>query len=345
MENITSEKVFEVIAVYFANCYWNPLYKAAKDAYLEGQIESLEESYRTTIERYHKAFCGSSPGPRANKHYLDIIKDLHQNYRNYLQTGQTLMDFIDTCTRFFLPKEYYKTMARQDPKKDVIFKQILTKTLTKFTAFVLQEEVARAVKKEVRNNQEMQKQFLATWKKKIVEILTGERNEFCSLIMAKNSGVDLRNKEDIPTIPKEVCDKMQGKIRELIDEKAALAADYNKLVEYVKVLKKLVSDRDSMIETLKKQLEQNQGWNRRPRPPRPVQPPVVPTPAPQPVPQPVPTPAPAPVSAPAVEVKNHALEQLENTEFQGEEPVEGEPPVAVEEAGDLPSDGELQADD
>jgi hypothetical protein len=358
MEAITSDRVFEVIGVYFANCYWNNLYKSAKDLYLEGNIDSIEEAYRTAIERYHKAFCTVAVGPNGNKYYDELIKDLHNNYKFYLQTGGTLMDFIDTCTSFFLPRDYYKKMARLDPKKVTIFRQIITKTVTKFTTFLLQEEVARAVKKDVRSNQDAQKQSIEAWKKKFIEIMVGERNEFCSLIMASTSGVNIKNKEDIPSIPKEVCDKMQNKIKTLIAEKAAITSDYNKLVGLIGELKRIIKDKDTLIESLKAAQTQQPTQYRRQRPPRQPMPVIVtnptamtapaPTPAPTtpPAPAPVPTPTPttsAPPSAPAE--TNQALEQLSQEEFPDEESVEPAPQQAVEEAGDLPSDGELQADD
>lgn len=247
MSHVTSENIFEIIGVYFANTYWNTLYQLALDAWREEQFDKIEDAFKTMIERYSRAFCApNDQNERINKHYLRIVKDLYMNYREFLQTGDTLLDFIDNVTKFFIPEDYYRTLSRRDPKKDVIFRKILTKSLMKFTIYISQEEAKKVTDAKLRT----EKKYVVDWKKKFIDILTQERNEFCTLIMAQKSGIDIKNKDEIPQIPKEVCDKLQVKIKDLIVEKSDLIHQINKYVKYINVLKKIIREKDAEIEEL-----------------------------------------------------------------------------------------------
>ena len=82
---VTTEQIFEIVGVYFSNCYWNTLYKTAiEDS--QGKVYSKkEDAYRAIIERYSKAFCAVAPkNEKENKHYVAILKDVYKNYKQYL---------------------------------------------------------------------------------------------------------------------------------------------------------------------------------------------------------------------------------------------------------------------
>lgn len=241
MSKITSENIFEIIGVYFANTYWNTLYQLALDDWRDEKFDKKEEAYKTMIERYSRAFCSpNEQNERINKHYVRIIKDLYINFKEYLNSGDTLLGFIDIISKFLLPIEYYKTLSSRDTTKDIIIRKILTKTLMKFTIYILQEEVKKVIDEKLRN----EKKYVIEWKNKFIDILTQERNEFCTLLLAQNSGIDIRNKDEIPQIPKEVCDKLQLKIKNLILEKSDLIHKLNKYTEYISLLKKIIKENE-----------------------------------------------------------------------------------------------------
>src|SRR6202012_1044985 len=125
MDTKTSDQVFEIISVYFVNCFWNELHKSASDIWMNDKFDTLADAYKAVVETYQKAFC--MPG-NDNKHYNQIIKNLYDSYKVYLNSNETQMGFIDTVSKYFLPRDYYQGLARQDPKKNTVFRQILTKS-------------------------------------------------------------------------------------------------------------------------------------------------------------------------------------------------------------------------
>jgi hypothetical protein len=344
MDGITSDKVFEIIAVYFVNCYWNDLHKAAQDSFMEEQSDSLSEAYKTAVERYQKAFCKpdtQEQGP--NQHYKKIIMNLYQNYIVFTNSSDTFMGFVDVVSKYLMPKDYYRQLARQDPKKDTIFRQVLTKAVTKFTIYILQEEVPKVTNKANRTNKKM----VQEWKNKFVTLLLAERNEFCSFVMASNSGVDLRSAN---SIPKEAFDRLQQEIGTLIKEKSDVIKERNQYAKFALELKKIVSTKEKQIEEMKSRmavLEQNQY---RPRFQR--QPPYTGSLGPNNISLSVPntssTVSPismVPVVIPESSDNNGALQELENQEYESTDPVLPTERQAVEETVDFSSEGQLQADE
>ena len=243
---VTSDQVFEIIGVYFSNCYWNTIYNTALDDLRNGVFSKKEDAYRAVIEKYSKAFCAvAAKNEKMNKHYLAIVKDIYKQYKQYLSNGDTYMGFVDNVSKLLLPKGYYKTLSTRDERKDEVLRTILTKALMRFTIHITQNEIKNIVGDDRQN-----KQKVTEIKNKFIDILTFERNEFSNLLMAKSTGVDIKDRDEIPQIPKEVSDKLQSKIKKLIDEKNEIIRERNNYAKYVNTLKKIIEEKDKTISAL-----------------------------------------------------------------------------------------------
>jgi hypothetical protein len=248
--------IFEVIGVYFANCFWNNLYNSAMDVWSQESLESLDEAYRLVIGRYNTAFCKKAEKTeRVNSHYINIIKDLHQHYKQHLQMSDTYFGFIDTVVRNFIPENYYKKLGSSDDRKNSIFRDILAKTLTRFTLFISQEEMDNIINQNIRKDKNKAIEKITFWKKKFIELLNQERNKFCSILMAKSSGADIKDPDGIPSIPKEVCDKLHDKIKELIEEKEIMKKERNQFAKLAKTYKGLLLKQEESLKNLKENEE------------------------------------------------------------------------------------------
>jgi hypothetical protein len=364
---IKQNEVFEVFGVYFANCYWNSLYDAALNIWHQDQLETLDEAYRVAVKRYNMAFCKkTNPDEKINQNYVKIIKDVYRNYKEYLGASDTYFGFIDTVVKFLIPSDFYKNMTNHDDRKDGIFRDILSKTLTRFTLFVSQEGLKDVVDAKTRKNAQ---EHVQAWKKKFIELLNQERNNFCSLLLAKNSGVDIRDPDEIPSIPKQVLDKLSDRLKSLIIKKSEMERERNQYAKLAKTYKgllsnqeKMLADKDAKIAELEAALKKKRSrW-------------ATATPASASVPAPAPNiisvpensviqeaPAPAPripreeAGRPtdsqvqkAMENENDdALQAIEDAEFSGEEISEEDVPDIADknEEFEVEGEGDLEADE
>lgn len=242
-KEINIDNLCEIFGIYFSNCYYNILYKTSIDSWREEIFETKEEAYKTTIERYVKAICvKDEKTEKVNKHYLKVLQDLFHNYRTFLESSETYLTFIDNCSKFILPRDYYKTLSSNDSKKDTILKNILTKTLTKYTISIIKSDISNIINE----NRRKSNIDIIQLKKRFIDIFIDEKNEFCSYLLAKNIGVNINDKDNIPQIPKEVCDRLQQKIKELIYEKSQILHERNELAREVERLRKIIKSTKSI---------------------------------------------------------------------------------------------------
>lgn len=143
-------------------------------------------------------------------------------------------------------------MPSQDNVKDIIFHGVTTRALTRFSQYVLENEVLHVTDLAIRNQSAHGR--LVMWKGKFMEILRDEQNQLCSLLLAENSGMSASSLRTAPSLPKEVCEKLQKRIKILIEEKHQIVLEHNKLVQYTEGLRKLIDERDRIILQLQEQL-------------------------------------------------------------------------------------------
>lgn len=252
--------IFDVIATYFVNTYWFPLFKHAFDSFSERQFPNIEDAYKVMIDRYRVAFCvkQNSQG-RENANYSKIITDLQNNYNTWMDSKLTCGDFIDIVCKQIIPEDMYKTLGRQDTRKDELFRKTITQAVTNFTVFVSTQGLNGVVKQRDATNSKTNQMML---KEEFIKILYHERNELYGRFMATKSGVDPSKRQN--NISSEAFDRMAQKIKELIHEKAKIQNELN-LVLFA--AKKESAAQKARIAELTTQLA-NTGGRRAPPPPK-----------------------------------------------------------------------------
>lgn len=218
--------IFDIVSTYFTNTYWFHLYKHAHDAYEQRHYGTIEDAYKVMVERYRIAFSAPQNAQgKENVNYVKIITDLRNQYNTWMQTNLTLGDFIDVICKQLLPEDTYKSLGRQDSRKDDVFRKTIVQAVTNFTVYVSTEGLADVTR--VREPAAAKPRQQA-WKEEFIQILYDLRNDLYGRFMATKTGVNpskMRNQKD--QISKEAFDKMVEKIKQLISEKAAIQKSLN----------------------------------------------------------------------------------------------------------------------
>lgn len=223
-------KVFEVISVYFSNTYFVALYDKACDYYNDEKFPTIEDSYRSTLENFNNAFRQTkSTYGKHNEFYPTILNDLRKTFNNYTKNVDTPTGFIDRLVRCILPNDEYLGNKNDVQMKDDIVRAILTRTVAAFTVYTINEDLDNAVSLDIRKSPEAGVEKNKEWKNKFKSLLDQQKREYASIVIAKRNGVEISNKNDL-NLSKEIIERYEKKIHELVSEKQLLIQERNKLL-------------------------------------------------------------------------------------------------------------------
>jgi len=225
-----AEELFEILGCYFARTFWENLYRQAQEGVRKGEFPTLEGAYRNAAADYLRHVrLGHNPHGKGS--YFDwVFNKIFELYAKHIAPEATVAHFTEVCCGHFCPQESMRGVGGNDPRRRDLIRQLLTKTLIKFTAWVLSGQVAVATGERRGTAEEDQRHFRA-WKQQYILTLQSEINMMCACIIAETNGVKA-DQMDSMTIPKEVMDKAQQALRRLVEEKATLTKERN---EYAKL--------------------------------------------------------------------------------------------------------------
>lgn len=225
MQRDQTRDIFDIVSTYFVNTYWFHLYKHAYEAFEQRQFGTLDDAYKVMADRYRIAFSAPQNAQgKENTNYVKIIGDLRNQYNTWMQTNLSQGDFVDIICKQLLPEDTYKTLGRQDSRKDDVFRKTIVQAVTNFTVFVSTEGLADVLK--IRDPAQAKPRQQA-WKEEFIQILYDLRNELYGRFMATKTGVNPNKRNQKDQISKEAFDKMVEKLKQLISEKAKIQQSLN----------------------------------------------------------------------------------------------------------------------
>lgn len=246
-----SSEVFEFIGVYFTNAYWNRLFKRAETQWKKKEFREINDAYKTNIEIYNDAFSKKkTERERYNKHYIQILRDLQEEYMKYAKTTNiTLVGFIDVVSKCLLPRKEYSQLPRQHRSKDKIVRQALSQSLSKFTIYIIENEIPCIISNRYAAD-DVKYKHMTRVKNKFIEFLTFEKEKLYSISIAGRNGVNLE--ENPMPRTKDIAKPLKKQIKELIAEKSDLISRCNKYVDLINKLKEIIVAKDKIIQDASK---------------------------------------------------------------------------------------------
>lgn len=200
--------MFEIVAYYFVNHFYNHFYKIAKQKKIQGG-NSITDEYKTLVAYYVKSFqCYGS-------HYNKILGGLNATYQKYTRYETfTVTDFTDRFLASFIPDEFLDEMDSRERDQFII--DILTSIITDFSKRVVEYDTLTKII-DTRNDPEHFRQL----KSQLVDIQIMERERKFNALIGK-----IRSTDD--SIPREVVAKMEGTIKALVRDKHMAIANLKK---------------------------------------------------------------------------------------------------------------------
>lgn len=244
------DDVFQIIATYFANTYWNNIYATAVNAFQEGRLKpqpkNMGEAYYRILDQYTRAISALDLDGGENKHYIHILTDMFKQYGELLQITN-FVTFKNLLVKPFIPPDMFSNLPSMDAGKDNLFKKILIQVLTEFTVYINKNGITVVV-----NDRQNGTKYLNVWRDQFIDFLKLERTKLRNQFLAQKNGVDINKQNVADVIPREVADALQERIKVILKEKYDLEVKYNKLAAYTNKLKEIVKENESRLSKFSK---------------------------------------------------------------------------------------------
>lgn len=272
-----SADLVECISVYFTNTFWLAIYNSAVRLHREdreGKYLSLADAYRDNAGRYYKSL--SAPADRKVNFMKTTMQELYNYCKAPLELDCTFVGFVDLCVKFILPPAHYESATQE--KKIIIFRNVILKALAKFTEYIVSQATPIIVDPAKREDTAAMIQC----KEEMARIYRAERTHFYNYVTAQVSGL---KKADASTISRNLVEKLQAEVHNLLRERAHWQEECNKRMQFCTALKNLVLEKERMIEEMSKMQQAQRQAMRAQRGPAVRQAPYVPpgyAPQPQP---------------------------------------------------------------
>lgn len=238
--------LFEVLGVYFANYYWNNLYNKALRAWSDEKFPNLESAYREILNRYTSGFCvETKSNERINENYVQVTQGIHMQYQAQSGDTCTYYEFVDIIVKCFVPKEFYKRISDY-PKKANVFRTVLAKALTRFTIFVCKDQIHTVLDSKIREDAAKAVKNVKFWKQTYRIIIDEESKTFYHLCMAQCNGVKVRHDDSVRTISREVYERLQQKLQQVIQEKNEIIKERNQIAQLAITYRNMLSRTSSV---------------------------------------------------------------------------------------------------
>ena len=125
--------VFQVVAAYFTNIYYNHLYIEAQKAKAEGHWDTVTLSYRHACNAFLTAIDYTSKKYYKVENYTQLLMGITEHFKKYTAfSTMSINECIDKVIKEFIPSDFFATTDR-DTRRNII-RNILTGLIRNITA-------------------------------------------------------------------------------------------------------------------------------------------------------------------------------------------------------------------
>ena len=128
--------VFEIVASYFVDCYFNHIWHSARVNLAGGT--SLTDEY---VRRIQAFITGAKNDPRC---YSEVIKGVHSYFTGTTRfTALSFADFVDRIVGVCVPAEYFRQFSAQD--KDELLSSVICDLVSNLAAGATKPDMLRRI--------------------------------------------------------------------------------------------------------------------------------------------------------------------------------------------------------
>jgi hypothetical protein len=130
--------VFEILASYFVNIFYNALYEEAEKYRLKNKVHSLTEGYKMALRMYNDSLDNPST-------YIQVITSLVEYFNEWWDSGSILSygSCVDIMIQPFIPEDYFNSMNLS--QKQVILREVISSSVKRIIVQIVEEHISSII--------------------------------------------------------------------------------------------------------------------------------------------------------------------------------------------------------
>lgn len=192
-------EIFEIMSAYFVDIFYNHLYIEAKKLKASGNVASVTEGYKHTLNAFLK-------GLENPKLYKKSIVGIHHYFITVGFASISFAKCVDKLTQEFIPTDYFNSLTVT--QKMGVLRMVLNQTIKNFIRKIVDEHMAKII------DYHTEKDNVRILQDELIDCFILEREGMFQRFIAENTKT---NKNE--TVNRLLAEKMQIEIKRLVKEK------------------------------------------------------------------------------------------------------------------------------
>lgn len=190
---------FEIMSAYYVDIFYNHLYIEAKKLKASGNVSSVTEGYKHTLN----AFLKGLDNPKL---YKKSIVGIHHYFISIGFASISFAKCIDRLTKEFIPLDYFSSLTVT--QKMGVLRMVLNQSLKSFIKKIVDDHLAKII------DFHTERDNARILQDELIDCFILEREGMYQRFIAENTKT---NKNE--TVNRLIAEKMQSEIKRLVKEK------------------------------------------------------------------------------------------------------------------------------
>lgn len=191
-------EIYEILGSYYIDIFYNHLYIEAKKLKANGNVSSITEGYKHTLNAFLKGL--SNP-----KLYKKSIIGLHHYFINTGFNSISFSNCVDKITKEFIPSDYFISLS--STQKMGVLRMVLNQSLKLFIRKIVDEHITKII------DFHTEKDNIRILQDDIIDCFILERENMYHKFISDNTTI-INDRES-----NNLVERMQQEIKKLIKEK------------------------------------------------------------------------------------------------------------------------------
>ena len=129
-------EVYEIMSAYYVDIFYNHLYIEAKKLKASGNVSSITEGYKHTLNAFLKGL--SNP-----KLYKKSIVGIHYYFINIGFASISFSKCVDKLTKAFIPSDYFNSLS--STQKMGVLRMVINQSMKIFIKSIVDEHMSKII--------------------------------------------------------------------------------------------------------------------------------------------------------------------------------------------------------